>query len=474
MRSIRLVAGVFLGAVLLAGVGATAGHADTEPEGEQFSIGPASARQEGESGTLLFPVFANALADQHRGAEPDFFAYCIERNVRARFSVDVEGAPWSQFPGRNRFTDNPGVQRKVAWIINNSYPALDLEELGTRSGIETLTAREAIAGTQHAIWYFTDASHAKLSANATKLRTYLTGRANVGLPEGGSRPDVHISVAQGAGTEAGAPVGPLVVTSNVEPILVRSDGDHQLLDAEGEPLAADSLRSGETFYFDVPAGAGAGSTTVHARVDAAVLNGSILKVPAVSERHSHAQTLILVRSELARDQDSVEISWGAAPPTVVGPVVPGVHRGSCAPPGEGIEPFLVIQPTYGIQYDYPRDAVYVGGVVPITAIPADGFEIGPTEGWLLNDDGTASIDLHIPPPDCPAEEPTEEVLEELPGADGDPATPGPAPPPAPADEPPAPELPETGGPSTALLALAGAALMGGLAALMVARGGRTP
>ena len=186
MFSHRKWAAAVLGGIVLIGAGVSAAHADedrTEPGGKEFSIGPASAREVGEAGTMLFPVFEAARDDQGANRKPDLLAYCIEMDVRARFNVDVELAEWSQFPGENEFTGNREVQEKVGWIVQNNYPAVDLADLGEQAGIDRLTAAEAIAGTQHAIWHFTDGERRKLRLNAAYLRAYLIGEANVGLPK---------------------------------------------------------------------------------------------------------------------------------------------------------------------------------------------------------------------------------------------------------------------------------------------------
>src|SRR5690625_4009754 len=129
MFSDRTWVSAVFGGIVLAGAALSAAHADADsaqPDTQEFSIGPAPAREVGEAGTVLFPVFAAARDDQGANGEPDFFAYCIEMGVRARFDVDVELAEWSQFPGKNDFAGNPQVQEKVGWIINNSYPTIDL------------------------------------------------------------------------------------------------------------------------------------------------------------------------------------------------------------------------------------------------------------------------------------------------------------------------------------------------------------
>ena len=466
MFSHRKWAAAVLGGIVLIGAGVSAAHADedrTEPGGKEFSIGPASAREVGEAGTMLFPVFASARDDQVAKGEPDFLAYCIEMDVRARFNVDVELAEWSQFPGENEFTGNREVQEKVGWIVQNSYPAVDLADLGERAGIDRLTAAEAIAGTQHAIWHFTDGERRKLRSNAAYLRAYLIGEANVGLPENDVRPTVRVEVSEGANRELGKPIGPFVVESNVEPIAVTTDAEADLIDGAGERLDAENVGSGTEIFLDIHDGVGPGTANILAQVDAAQATGSILKVPSSAPKFTHAQTLILVTPGTATARDSVEISWTLMKfPTVVEPITPAIEQQECAGPGDS--PGVDLHPvtTRGIDYEYSRAAVFPGAVVDVTAVPREGFELAPAPGWEIRADGTAVTEIRLPEPECPAEEsppPPQAPPAQEPAERATPEQP-------PEDEH---ELPDTGTPSLGLVALSAALGVGGIAALIVVR-----
>lgn len=466
MFSHKNLAAAVLGGAVLIGAGMSAAYADhgsTESAAQEFSIGPAAVREIGETGTVLFPVFAAARDDQGAQDQPDFFAYCIEMGVRARFDVDVELAEWSQFQGKNDFTGNPKVQEKVGWIIKNSYPTVDLVDLGERAGVNGLTAAEAIAGTQHAIWHFTDGERRKLRPHAAALRDYLTGEANVGLPERDVRPTVRVEVRKGANRELGKPIGPFVVESNVEPIVVTTDSEAHLIDEAGEPLDAGNVGSGTEIFLNVPDGAGPGTADILAQVDAAQASGSILKVPSASPKYTHAQTLILVTAGTATAASSREISWKTLPnlPTVVEPAPPAIEQQECAGPGDS--PGVDLRPaaTAGIDYEYSRAEVLPGAIVVVTAVPHEGFELAPAPAWEIHADGSAATEIRLPEPHCsadesppppktpPAEEPAEpEALSPSPG-DGQ-------------------ELPDTGTPSLGLIALSAAFGIGGIAAVIVA------
>src|SRR5690625_1669793 len=213
-----------------------------------------SARQIGDHGALLFPVFTSERAEVGAGAEPDFFAYCIEMSVRALFDVEVDLGPWREFPGSNRFTDDPRVQQRVGWIIAHSYPTLSLAELRQVTGISGLTQREAIAGTQYAIWHLTDGDGRELSANAEALRAYLTGPANTGLPERATRPGLSLTMASGANDLIGAPIGPITVGANVEPVTLDLEDGVNIVDGAGAPADVTAVLAGAEVFLELPRG----------------------------------------------------------------------------------------------------------------------------------------------------------------------------------------------------------------------------
>lgn len=462
--------------IALASSPIAAAHAD--PDGaEEFSIGPASARQAGEHDAVLFPVFAAALKDQNPDAAPDFFAYCIEVEVKGRFEVDVEPASWDEFPGKNKFSTSAEVRRKVGWIVNNSYPTISLKELRERTGITGLSKVDAITGTQYAIWYFTDGVTMKIGKNANRLRTHLTGEANEGLPEAQVRPAVTLSLAPKANTEVGAPIGPIRVEANTEPIRVTADSPYPLIDELGEEIDTKNITSGQEFYLEIPADTGAGSANVSAHVDAAQLSGSILKVPAATQDHTHAQTLILVKGETAVSTDSLTVPWDVPVlPTLATPVPPTAQVEVCEEPDGNPGAWLETVPTEGIAYDFDDESVYPGALVEVTARPLEGYEITPGEGWELREDGTALMMITIPDPDCPPEEelppPPEPPAPEPPVEEEPPAEP-PVEEEPPNESPAEPELAETGSASLGLAALAGALICGGAALTLAIRGRRT-
>src|SRR6266508_1666456 len=107
--------------------------------------------------------------------------YCINFGPNAHSDVPYGEVSW----------DESGLEpdrvKKINWILRNSYPFKgDLEELATKFGIDgDLDADDAIAGTQAAIWSFSDPIELDEGNSDTikKIFDYLTGEANTGEDE---------------------------------------------------------------------------------------------------------------------------------------------------------------------------------------------------------------------------------------------------------------------------------------------------
>ena len=69
--------------------------------------------------------------------------YCIDFTTNAKHQARMVEDDWQNYP--NPATSFKAKPAKVNWIINNSYPHLELDELKEASGIDDLDRREAIA-----------------------------------------------------------------------------------------------------------------------------------------------------------------------------------------------------------------------------------------------------------------------------------------------------------------------------------------
>ncbi len=68
-------------------------------------------------------------------------AYCVDVSRNVDYTAAYTMAEWPQLPGAAH-------AGKIVWIVRNSYPVLPLEEVAEHSGIDGLSAEQAIAGTK--------------------------------------------------------------------------------------------------------------------------------------------------------------------------------------------------------------------------------------------------------------------------------------------------------------------------------------
>ena len=409
--------------VALLTVAPVAAHADT---GDYFRIGDRDQAQQGEGIASLFPIFTSE--ESQATGEPDLWAYCIEYDVAARFDVDAESAGWSEFPGDNRFSTSQEVREKVAWIITHSYPTLTLEQLGEATGVPDLSAEEAIAGTQYAIWQLTNGVTADLSRDAATVRGYLLGEANTGLAESDIRAEVTLTAPTGQ-QSAGALVGPVTVSTNRDSVAITTSSLLPVVDADGVEVDLSAVADGQQLFVDAREEVTAGSATFEATATASRVTGSILKVPAAAGSGAdHAQTIILVDTEGVSESATATLSWGQLPDEPVAPVLPEVTQAVCTEEGETTTPSITPASTEGVEYSFDEDAVRAGATVEVTATAQEGHTLTAAEGWTLQDDGasaTTTVELAevdcvpVPVPDVPATPVAPEVTPAVCTGDGD-------------------------------------------------------
>ncbi|MGO1562032.1 MAG: VaFE repeat-containing surface-anchored protein, partial [Actinomycetaceae bacterium] len=333
----RLVA--FLAAAFLLAVGAvlpiaSASAAPSSPEED----GPSTAAVEpgdsvwlgrsiGHGGTRLFGIYGERPADP--GADPDYWAYCIEIEVSALTGVEGYVGDVDSFLGDNHFADDPTVQGQVFWILAHSYPVLTLEEFGAAAGVPGISQNDAIEATQYAIWRFTDldwdASWSWSSASSEAAYRYLVDGAhnNPGL----SYEDLVVTAtidAPVATQTAGTLAGPFVVHTNSAPASVESDPAITISDSTGTPIDTNAVVDGQEIYLDLRDVTDAGSATVTLSARGTSSTGNVISVPGrnggAPSARSHSQSIILVTPHTTRTTDAATITWNE--PQV--PLVPAI------------------------------------------------------------------------------------------------------------------------------------------------------
>ncbi|WP_371499719.1 thioester domain-containing protein [Kitasatospora sp. NBC_00374] len=244
--------------------------------------------------------------------------YCIDvdHGVDIKGNIKYQESDWSSSslgaPGKAE------AAGKIRWILEHSYPKLDLETVKKAAGITgDFEKEDAAAGTQAAIWRFSDnkTTATPLDAEAKKLTEYLSGAANTGMPEPKPSLDLDPSSVNG---KSGSKLGPFKLNSSAESVKLSltddaSGGKVKLLDKDGKavttlngPIAKDTQ-----LFLDVPAGTAAGSAKVSATATTVVQTGRVfLSVGYTPEKHS--QSMILAGSEEVTVTKTAQATWTQA------------------------------------------------------------------------------------------------------------------------------------------------------------------
>ncbi|WP_327246291.1 LAETG motif-containing sortase-dependent surface protein [Streptomyces sp. NBC_01320] len=187
--------------------------------------------------------------------------YCIDIHNPTQDQAKYLETPWNQTSlGANK---NAG---RIRWILEHSYPQIDdLAALAKQAGTGPLTERTAAAGTQVAIWRYSDNADVEASdKQAEKLADWLGKNA-----EDVAEPKASLALDPAAVSgRSGERLGPVTVRTNAGQVSVTPPADSasgvKVTDKSGKPVTA--AVNGAELYFDVPAGAadGTASLTVQA------------------------------------------------------------------------------------------------------------------------------------------------------------------------------------------------------------------
>jgi TQXA domain-containing protein len=181
-------------------------------------------------------------------------SYCIDANTKTRPGARYQEVPWAQ----SSLANNQDAG-KIHWILKNSYPQVDVATLAEKAGITgELSENDAAAGTQVAIWRFSDKAKAEAKDEEAKALTeYLVKNVQVIQEPTAS---LSLSSASVAG-KAGEKLGPVTVSTNANSVTVKAAGEGvKVVDASGNPVT--SAANGTELFLDVPATAAAGTATV--------------------------------------------------------------------------------------------------------------------------------------------------------------------------------------------------------------------
>lgn len=192
--------------------------------------------------------------------------YCIDIHNPTQDQAKYLETPWNQTSlGGNKSAG------KIRWILQHSYPQIDdLAALATAAGTGPLTEKTAAAGTQVAIWrYSDDAEVEALDPQAEKLADWLEEKA-----ESVAEPKASLSLEPNAVSgKAGGRLGPVTVRTDAGQVTVNPPADAaasgiKITDAAGKPVT--SAVNGSKLYFDIPSGAADGTATLTAQATTSV------------------------------------------------------------------------------------------------------------------------------------------------------------------------------------------------------------
>ncbi|MCW8380023.1 Cys-Gln thioester bond-forming surface protein [Streptomyces justiciae] len=310
----RLVAGTLMSGLVAAGVLAGAGTA-AAGDGTAQVQGGATATIGGlktygtavihdDSGDMEVSAGLFEMSVEGGGM---LQTYCVDLYNPTQRDAKYHETPWSGTSlGANQDAG------KIRWILQNSYPQVnDLAALAAKAGIGSgLTEQDAAAGTQVAIWRYSDGADVDAAdPQAEKLADYLHDNARA-LAE----PSASLTLSPAAVSgRSGGLLGPVTVHTDADSVTVTPPADAvtsgvRIVGKNGMDLT--SAKDGSQIFFEIPEDAAAGSAEV------AVQASTTVPVGRAFTSESRSQTQILAGSSESTVSATASATWadkGAIP-----------------------------------------------------------------------------------------------------------------------------------------------------------------
>jgi TQXA domain-containing protein len=231
--------------------------------------------------------------------------YCVDLLNPTQKDAKYQETPWS---GTSLGTNKDAG--RVRWILQNSYPQVnDLAALAKKAGVRGgLTQQDAAAGTQVAIWRYSD--HADVTAvdpQAERLADYLEDNARP-LAEPAASLTLDPPSLSG---HPGEQLGPVTVRTNAGRVTVSPPADAatsgvRIVDRKGEEVT--DVTDGGRIFFDVPEDAAAGTAALTVQASTTVPVGRAFAA------ESRSQTQILAGSSESTVSATAGATWAAQGP----------------------------------------------------------------------------------------------------------------------------------------------------------------
>ncbi|MFG3548155.1 Cys-Gln thioester bond-forming surface protein [Streptomyces sp. NPDC047725] len=302
----RLAATVLV--TVLAAGGVAAGAAPAAAQGTSGAEGGAAATIGGLK-TYGTAVIHAAGGDQHVSA--GLFEMSVEGGgMLQTYCVDIQNptqqdAKYHETSWRGTSLGTNKDAGRVRWILQNSYPQVnDLAELAKKAGVRGgLTEQDAAAGTQVAIWRYSDAVDVEaVDPQAERLADYLEKEArNLSEP-----PASLTLVPPAVSGRPGERLGPVTVRTNASsatmtPSAGAATSGVRLVDKAGKPVT--TVADGTQIFFEVPEDAEA--DTVGLTVQAS----TTVPVGRAFASESRSQTQILAGSSESTVTATATATW---------------------------------------------------------------------------------------------------------------------------------------------------------------------
>jgi TQXA domain-containing protein/LPXTG-motif cell wall-anchored protein len=232
--------------------------------------------------------------------------YCIDLNNPTQRDAKYQETSWSSTSlAANR---NAG---RIRWILENSYPQMnDLAALARKAGAAGLSEQDAAAGTQVAIWRYSDGADVDaVDPQAEKLADYLEKNArDLAEPKASLTLDPPAVSGHASGL-----LGPVTVRTDAESVTVIPPANAattgvRIVGKDGELIT--SATDGSEIYFEVPADTADGS------VELTVQASTTVPVGRAFTSESRSQTQILAGSSESTVSAIASATWaeqGAVP-----------------------------------------------------------------------------------------------------------------------------------------------------------------
>lgn len=233
--------------------------------------------------------------------------YCVDLHNPTQKDAQYHETPWSGTSlGANKDAG------RIRWILRNSYPQVnDLAALAEKAGVDGgLTEQDAAAGTQVAIWRYSDGADVDaVDPQAEQLADYLAKNAR-----DQAEPEASLTLDPPAVSgHPGERLGPVTVHTNARSAMLTPPADAttsgvRIVDEHGETIT--SAADGSQIFFEVPEDAAAGSAELSVQASTTVPVGRAFA------SDSRSQTQILAGSSESTVAATATATWaeqGAIP-----------------------------------------------------------------------------------------------------------------------------------------------------------------